>query len=573
MKKPLKIICEAVIVILTAIFGSQVFLAMAFQNLSTNSNTSSSGGGGATPSLSQVTAVGASTTAQVTLNGGLIFTNATGSGTLEVSGDAHFYSDATVSGGLLTGALTTGSILAGDISFPASSAFNVDEYGVMQNNDFGGNALGFDAPNGSSFVWSLNGSNSLAMRLSTSTNGLALEYPLTFQTARDMSSLGNTYGIGKASYAGTPFAFNTANNTRFIFQAGGSILMSVSSTAVGLMSTTTVSGNLLPDNSTRDIGFAGGPFWHTLYAENVLPSRTFIVPATSTPATAGTNGQMRYNNGTNKIQCYQNFAWTDCIPSGTNVWTEDLVNKRLTPTNLTFDYSIGSLGQSPVTLMASSTAIATFFTNINNNGGNVFEIGTTSSNGGAAFRVHNSDLTGTGEFDNIFIDNSSSTNGAWITFGDENGSSQGIITWQNSNSGFATSTFIMGTIDAHPMVFLTNATPAFAISQTDQSGQFFGNVDIDGVLSLPGGNVTSTLAATSISFGNAILLAGACTSTATTVTGAKAGMAVVSTPQTYPGDAAYWKSMVTAANTVTTYVCAAVGLTPTASVYSIRVTE
>lgn len=92
-------------------------------------------------------------------------------------------------------------------------------------------------------------------------------------------------------------------------------------------------------------------------------------------------------------------------------------------------------------------------------------------------------------------------------------------------------------------------------------------------LTVNGLPVTDPLAASSISFGNAILLAGNCTSTLTTVTGATTAMAVVSSPVTYPGDGTEWESYVSAADTVTTKVCAIVGLTPTASIYRIRVIQ
>ncbi len=79
------------------------------------------------------------------------------------------------------------------------------------------------------------------------------------------------------------------------------------------------------------------------------------------------------------------------------------------------------------------------------------------------------------------------------------------------------------------------------------------------------------LSATSASIGGSALVAGACSSTATTVTGAAVGNAVVATPNTYPGAGNIWNAYVSAANTVTTEVCAIVAATPTASTYNIRV--
>lgn len=83
----------------------------------------------------------------------------------------------------------------------------------------------------------------------------------------------------------------------------------------------------------------------------------------------------------------------------------------------------------------------------------------------------------------------------------------------------------------------------------------------------------SSLTGTSASIGGGALLAGACASTDTTVTGATVGMAAVSNPTTYPGNGSTWFSYVSAANTVTTKVCAIIALTPSASTYNIRVLQ
>lgn len=92
-------------------------------------------------------------------------------------------------------------------------------------------------------------------------------------------------------------------------------------------------------------------------------------------------------------------------------------------------------------------------------------------------------------------------------------------------------------------------------------------------LTLNGTSVLPNLSASTISFGNASLAAGACTSTATTVTGATTAMAVVATPVTYPGDGTFWEAYVSGSNTVTTKVCDSIIGTPTASIYRIRVIQ
>lgn len=108
-------------------------------------------------------------------------------------------------------------------------------------------------------------------------------------------------------------------------------------------------------------------------------------------------------------------------------------------------------------------------------------------------------------------------------------------------------------------------------NSVELEGTFTGNR----VATLPDltGTIALNFTATSASIGGGALLAGACAFTATTVTGATVGMGSVSTPTTYPGDGNFWLSYVSAANTVTTKVCAAVAGTPTASTYNIRVIQ
>lgn len=80
-----------------------------------------------------------------------------------------------------------------------------------------------------------------------------------------------------------------------------------------------------------------------------------------------------------------------------------------------------------------------------------------------------------------------------------------------------------------------------------------------------------TLFGATSSIGGGLLTVGTCASGTATITGAATGMAVDATPTTYPGDGNYWLGYVSAADTVTVKVCATATLTPTASVYNIRI--
>ncbi len=89
----------------------------------------------------------------------------------------------------------------------------------------------------------------------------------------------------------------------------------------------------------------------------------------------------------------------------------------------------------------------------------------------------------------------------------------------------------------------------------------------------PGGFSQQVLSGTTSSLGGLPLPAGACASTTVTIAGAATGMDAHATPETYPGDGTYWLAHISAANTATVRVCAAVARTPTASVYDVRVTQ
>lgn len=82
---------------------------------------------------------------------------------------------------------------------------------------------------------------------------------------------------------------------------------------------------------------------------------------------------------------------------------------------------------------------------------------------------------------------------------------------------------------------------------------------------------TSTkLTGTTGAIGGGALLAGACASGTATVTGIASTMDVHATPAAYPGDGVWWEAYMSASNTATVKVCAAVATTPTSTTYNVR---
>jgi hypothetical protein len=132
---------------------------------------------------------------------------------------------------------------------------------------------------------------------------------------------------------------------------------------------------------------------------------------------------------------------------------------------------------------------------------------------------------------------------------------------------------------------VSNATNNWAIQTGLGLVEFGGSVILDtATASLPvctdaskilvtTGCQAPILTGTTGSIGGGLLTIGTCTSGTVSVTGATTGMNASASPVTYPGDGNYWLAYVSAADTVTVKVCAVATLTPSASVYNVRVIQ
>jgi hypothetical protein len=139
-----------------------------------------------------------------------------------------------------------------------------------------------------------------------------------------------------------------------------------------------------------------------------------------------------------------------------------------------------------------------------------------------------------------------------------------LSTW-NANAG--TQDNFLTAVNAATVVTTTLGDNANAASVTNIVGGSVAKTQANGVPILTGYTGTTG------SIGGASLAAGACSSGTVSITGAASGMAAVATPGTYPGDGNYWLAYVSAANTVTVKICAAVAGTPGASTYNVRVLQ
>ena len=105
------------------------------------------------------------------------------------------------------------------------------------------------------------------------------------------------------------------------------------------------------------------------------------------------------------------------------------------------------------------------------------------------------------------------------------------------------------------------------------------NISIDvepkgtGVFQVKGQPVFPNFSGVTNSFGGNALLAGQCTTGGVTLAGATTGMAVVATPQTWPGDNYYWNAYVNSPNNISVKLCAVTAGTPPTTIFNVRVIQ
>lgn len=131
----------------------------------------------------------------------------------------------------------------------------------------------------------------------------------------------------------------------------------------------------------------------------------------------------------------------------------------------------------------------------------------------------------------------------------------------------------------HPICAGTNGTMSWCADGNNQgvwlngatgSSKGSGTLNAVGLYS-NGTQIKPVLTGTTGSIGGSSLAAGACSTGTATVTGVTSSMAIIATPAATPG-AAFYQSppYVSATNTVTVSICAAVAGTPTATTYAVR---
>lgn len=193
MKHPLNFILKTLVLVFSGCFLSGIS-AYAYNNLSTSGGTST-GGSGATPSLSQVTAVGATTNNAVTLNGGL------------TSGNMFTVTDNTYDIGASS---TRWRSIYATSTFMSTGTQALPSYSWAQDVDTG---IWNFTPNGVA----IGGGNTTYARFQSGLITLNNEVDPLVTATNDLGdptlSWNNFYASGTANIGGSVFSAGTATNT------------------------------------------------------------------------------------------------------------------------------------------------------------------------------------------------------------------------------------------------------------------------------------------------------------------------------------------------------------------------
>lgn len=128
---------------------------------------------------------------------------------------------------------------------------------------------------------------------------------------------------------------------------------------------------------------------------------------------------------------------------------------------------------------------------------------------------------------------------------------------------------------------MSGSLPNPQLSSVEYIGSTSGTITVQapaiagsGTLTLPvinAGTISAVLTGTTGSIGGSALTPGAVSTGTVAIAGATTLMAVETTPQTYPGNSAYWHGYVSSTGTVTVAVGVVNSGTPAATAYNVRV--
>lgn len=133
--------------------------------------------------------------------------------------------------------------------------------------------------------------------------------------------------------------------------------------------------------------------------------------------------------------------------------------------------------------------------------------------------------------------------------------------------------FIVSTLSGAQVSSTTPPTPTSFAGVTCSACAMNDGVTLLSPVTIDGIQINPVLTGTTGNIGGGLLSAGSCASGTATVTGARAGMTVIVTPNADPGSGVQYQGLVSANDTVLVRACALLLLTPVSTPYNVRVVQ
>lgn len=200
--------------------------------------------------------------------------------------------------------------------------------------------------------------------LFTQTNNVIYPYPVVDRSI----ALGSTVGGGQST---------TATTSALIFLNGTTGTASISSgLTIRGTSATIATTNLVPltigDASTGNItlqpqgtGTTGRVQIGADGGGSTTPDLLVLDSKSTSGDPTGVNGALYYNANTNKMRCFENGAWSNCVGSGVQETLSSFTAVTTTPVNT--DVLIGTISITPTTATGDVYVYASLYSNALNN--------------------------------------------------------------------------------------------------------------------------------------------------------------------------------------------------------------
>lgn len=346
-----------------------------------------------------------------------------------------------------------------------------------------------------------------------------------------------------------------------------------------LATTTITNGTSANFNATSlSFGTANG----TSVTTTNLSAQSGVVNFTGATITGLSTANLSDNNTLVKLAANQTFSGTNIFNATTTFATTTMTSTTITTAN------IGTLN------LTTAPGLAFLANNQTFTGQNTFAsttLATTTIKGPIIISPPaRSDIPSGFAYNDLLFNEPQHTNIPNLVYAPISifGGGQ-IVNFASSSSGYQTM-FITGPTITATVTGTTSDASTLVIGGPPQAGSKetfttshalwvqnglaeFGGGASTTALNVNGLSVKPVLTATSTSLGGGLLTVGTCSTVTSSVPGATTQMVCNPSPQTYPGDGNFWECYVSSVNVVTTKICATATLTPTASLYNIRVNQ